>query len=113
MSKYLFNHNKETGLQEWHEYDEIEDKLTISHVQDVNKALDFTKNLANDSEYTRKGMKKDWVHYCHVPDVVILEIKHKHGLDLYNPDHMKAVFRIINSEYPALKTTTIRHNPKG
>ena len=114
MSKRILSHDKETGLIETMHYDSTTDTMTIEHSQDVTKALEHTKNLAKDGDYTSNGMKGDnWLHYCHVPDIVILEIKKKYGLDLYNPDHMKAVFRVINTEYPALKTTTIRHNPKG
>jgi len=111
--KRLLDYDPLTGKKEIAHYDYQTDTLTIETQQDVQKALDYTKSLANDTTYTRKGMKEGWLHYAHLPDSVILELRVKHGLSIHNPDHTNAIFRKVNELYPHLKTTVMRHAPKG
>lgn len=105
--------SKENGVTEIFHYDPLTDTTTIETRQDVEKHLDYSKALAKDDSYTRDGVKKDWVHYAHLPDSIILELRVNHGINIFNPDHVKAAFRKVNELYPSLKTANIRHNPKG
>lgn len=110
--KRLLDYNPQTGIKEVFHYDPATDLATIETTQDVQKVLDTTKALANDSDYTRQNMKTGWLHYAHIPDNVILELKTKYGLNVFDKNHTKSVFKKINSDYPYLKTTSMRHAPK-
>jgi hypothetical protein len=53
-------------------------------------------------------MQEEWWHYCSIPEVVEIDLMNR-GLFLHKPDDMKAIIKIINSDYPYLKATTKRH----
>lgn len=111
--KRLLSYDRATGIKEIFHYDEVNDKSYIETIQDVEKAVDNAKALANDPEYTRQNMKTGWLHYAHIPDVLILELRVKHGLNVFDKNHTNAVFRKINSDYSHLKVTHMNHSPKG
>jgi len=74
--------------------------------------LDGNKTLANDSDYSRKGIKNEMWHYACIPNVV-----QEQWLRTYGPEHwpMKAgneelLMRLLNSpEWKYLKTTSGFH----
>lgn len=87
--------------------------FSVTHEQDVSAVLDYNKALANDTDATRKGMRKGLWHYAKIPAVVQMEWLHKHGVDIGNKDHSKAMFRLLNDpQYRYLKTTTKTHTPR-
>lgn len=104
----LFDHNPETGVTEYFDYDPINDAVTITTKQDVTGFLDHIQKVRNMPEISQNGIKEDWWHYCSIPTVVELELRKK-GLCLENKDHMKAILREINTNYPYLKATTKWH----
>jgi hypothetical protein len=83
----------------------------VHYRQDVEPILEYTKKLRNDN-LTDSGIKRDMWHYAQIPPVVMLEWRHKYGVDLFNRDHEPAVFRLLNTEYQHLKTTTKNHTVK-
>lgn len=88
--------------------DSYEGKLQVHYRQDVQPILDYTSRLRNDG-LTDHGIKQDLWHYAQIPPVIILEMKFKHGVDVFNKNHLKRVFELINREYPKLKTTEKSH----
>jgi len=112
MSRIL-SHNPITGVTERVKYDEQSDSLIVETSQDVSKILDTTSHLRNDDSVTRKGMKEDWLHYCHIPDAIIVKLRNEFGCNIFEPDQAKRAFRLINIHFPYLKTTNMIHNPKG
>jgi hypothetical protein len=104
----LFDYDPLTGVAEYFDYDRENDVAVIRTVQDVDGFLDEMKRRRQDAELTRKGIKQGWWHYASIPSVVILQLRAK-GIDVYNKDHAKAVFREINENYPYLKTTDKKH----
>jgi hypothetical protein len=89
------------------------DSFRIINEQNVTPIIDANKRLANNESLTRKGIKKDLLHYACVPNIVILKWKQELGVDLFNRAHRKKVFSLLNSpEYKYLKTTTITHDGK-
>lgn len=82
--------------------------MQVHYQQDVEPVLEYTKRLRNDS-MTDYGIKNDLWHYAQIPAVVILEMRFKHGVDVFNKDHLQKVFQLINTEYPHLKTTNKTH----
>lgn len=105
--------SQENGVTEIFHHDSETDVSMIETRQDVSPDLEYTQALAKDKNYTRAGMKEGWLHYGHIPASIVLELQVKHGLNVMDPDHIKAVFRIINEKYPKFKTTEMMHNPKG
>lgn len=110
MSKQLLDYNPLTGVSTYFEYEASTDTMLITDVQDVNAILDETAMLRNCDEYSRDGIKNDMWHYARLPLTVMLDMKTRFGVDLMakNPD-WKSAFKIINREYPYLKTTTGTH----
>lgn len=104
----LFDYDPETGVQTYFDYDPVSDCVALSYKQDVTGFLDRMKHLRNDESYSAKGIKEEWWHYASIPPVIEMELRNK-GLDLNNKDHHKAIFREINANYPALKSTTKKH----
>ena len=102
--KKLINHDAFTGVNTYHEYDHSSGKTFITESQDVEQVLNYTKTLANDSSYKSKGIKNDWYHFATVPNTVIMEIKNKHGLDVFKKDDLPKIERLLQSEYRKLLT---------
>jgi hypothetical protein len=109
MSKRLLDYNPLTGEKTWFQYDQ-NDVMTITHEQDVQKILDYAHLKATNADYSKKGMKGDWWHYAKVPNIVILEMKQKHGVDFFSEEDAPKVFHLMNTEYKAFKTTDKVHN---
>lgn len=90
-------------------YEDMNDNhMQVHYRQDVEPLLEYTKLLRNEGA-TDSGIKNDFWHYAQIPETVILEMRFKHGVDLFNKDHEKRVFELINREYPYLKTTNKHH----
>jgi hypothetical protein len=53
-------------------------------------------------------MKEDWWLYASIPPVVEMDLRKK-GLDLNKSEHMPAILKEINSNYPYLKATDKWH----
>ena len=102
--KKLISYDAFTGTSTYHEYDPSSGKTHITESQDVQKVLDYTKTLANDTNYKSQGIKNDWYHFATVPNTVIMEIKTKHGLDVFNKDDLPKIERLLQSEYRKLLT---------
>jgi hypothetical protein len=55
------------------------------------------------------GKAPDMRLYARIPPVIVLEMRFKHGIDLFNKDHQKRAYELINREYPKLKCTDMNH----
>lgn len=94
----------------YHEYIHSEDKTIITREQDVTPLLEMNKALANETDATKEGIKNGWWHYAQIPNIIVEKWLNEHGVNLYDKDHQKAVFRLLNQpEYRYLKTTTKMH----
>ena len=95
------------------DYDESTDTTYIGREQDVSLILDANKVLANEPEVTKRGIKDGWWHYATIPNIIIEKWLNEKGVDVYNKDHQKEVFKLLNQpEYRYLKTTTKMHMPR-
>lgn len=104
----LFDYDAETGIKTTFDYDPINDQVFLTYEQDVTHFLDRMKAIRDNPEISAKGIKEEWWHYASIPPVVEMELRKK-GLHLENPDHMKAILKEINSNYPFLKATEKKH----
>ena len=95
------------------DYDTATDRMTITHLQDVEPALKLAAEMRASSEYTKHGIKNDMLHYAIIPEVIQLEMLQKHGVDCGNRDHWPAVYKLLNTEYKRFKTTEINHSVRN
>ena len=110
MTKRALDYNPITGETVWFQYDQHDDRMTITHEQDVTRILDFAHLKATNPGYTRDGIKEDWWHYAKVPNSIIMEMAQKHGVDFFSEEDAPKVFNLLNTEYKAFKTTDKNHN---
>lgn len=105
MTRRLLDYDPISGMASWFDYDST-DTMYITHEQQVGDIIDQATERRNDRDYSKAGIKEDWWHYARLPNIVIMEMKNKHGIDLMaaKPD-WKSALKIINREYPHLKTT--------
>lgn len=94
------------GITRWMEYDAATDTTYEFAEQDITPELEASKQLQNDPDYWKEGVKQEFAHYGHIPSI-LLEKWANEGVDI---NDMQALFRMINKpEYSYLKTTTKTH----
>ena len=103
----LFYHNSVTVVSQYFDYDPAKDTYYLTSTQDISGMLDDIKKSRDNPEVWNKGVKQEWAHFASIPPVVEMQLKQK-GIDMYNPDHTKALVKEINENYPYLKLTTKR-----
>lgn len=105
MSKFV-DYDAERGLATYE--DMYDGHIQLHYRQDVEPVLELAKTERING-LTDHGIKEDLWLYARIPPVVILEMKFKHGVDVFKRGDMKKAFALINSEYPHLKCTEKRH----
>lgn len=105
----LFDYDPETGVRQFFDYDPIKDEALITYEQDVSGFLDRMNAIRNNPEFSAKGIKEDWWFYASIPTVVEMELLKK-GLKLSDKNHIPAILKEINANYPFLKATTKKHS---
>jgi hypothetical protein len=82
-------------------------KNRIIYEQDVQPYLDEAARWRNELHADHdKG--EDLRHVAFVPDSVILKMRFEDGVDFYDRAQYKEVLRLLQTKYPACKTTTKR-----
>lgn len=110
MTKRLLDYDPVRGVSCYMQVEASENRLVMTHEQDVSAILDANKRDQNDEDKTRRGWKNDWWKYATVPAIVEIEWMQKYGVDLSNPEHKKKVFDLLNHpDYKYLKTTNKVH----
>ena len=110
MSKRVLDYDPLTGITTTFDYHADTDTTVLYREQDVSVILEANKQIQNDESITKQGIKEGWWHYGQIPMIVIEKWRNEHGVDVFNKDHTKAVFRLLNQpEYRYLKTTTKMH----
>lgn len=93
-------------------YYEIEDltngDIAIHTKQDAQPVLDHAARLRNSNANDKVG---DFCHYATIPAGVEVELRAK-GLNIYDKNNTKRLVREIETNYPYLKTTNLRHSVK-
>jgi hypothetical protein len=83
-------------------------KMVVKKEGDVAPSLDLTSTLRNDADYSKNGIKKDWWHVAHIPEVAVLKILTEDGFNVLT-EHPKEVMKFLNRnkhKYGYLFTTT-------
>jgi hypothetical protein len=103
----FFHHDPLTGATEYFDYEEDTGLAHIHTVQDVSPLIHRNQAMANQG-LADKGIKEGWWHYCDIPAVVEMELRKK-GINIYDPNDGRKLFREINANYPYLKRTHKTH----
>jgi hypothetical protein len=108
LAKFV-DYDPDRGVETWE--DSYEGKLQIHYRQDVEPLLDLAKQERNYGLADKRvnGKTDDIRLYARIPAVTIMEMRFKHGVDIFNKDHLKRAVELINREYPNLKATTMTH----
>lgn len=82
------------------------DQFHIQKTQNLGNLTDITGALRNERG---KEIKSDTAnHLCHVPLIIIVELRNKYGLDLFNPDETKGCIQVLQRDYPDLFVSELR-----
>ena len=109
--KRIVDHDPMTGISTFFEYHPDTDMTIVSREQDVESILELNKAKANDTDYTKNGIKNGWWQYASYPLVIIEKWLTEDGIDVFNPEHEKRRLQKLNQpEYRYLKTTQKMHN---
>lgn len=111
MARHLLDYNPITGESVYMDYGQ-DDKMVLTHTQDVTPIMERCKAWANKESKTDYGIKNDMWHYARVPNTVIIEMKQKHGVDFFDKNDWPKVFSLLNTEYRQFKTTHKNHSIK-
>ncbi len=87
-----------------------DDKIVVKKEGDIAPSLELTSTLRNDTEYSKNGIKKDWWHVAHIPEVAVLKMLTEDGFDVLN-SHPKEIVKFLKRhkyKYGYLFTTTGR-----
>lgn len=110
MSKRVLEYDPLTQITTTFDYDPHNDTAIVGREQDVSWILETNKAMQNEPDTWKQGVKNGWAHYAQVPNIIIEKWLTEHGVDFFNRDHQKAVFRLLNDpQYRYLKTTTKTH----
>jgi hypothetical protein len=82
-------------------------KHVVHYDQDVQAHLDLAARCRNerDPHFDRKD---EIQHVAFVPDIVIMKMMTEDGVNFYDKADDKRVMQLIETKYPACKTTTKR-----
>ena len=113
MAKRFVDYDPLSGNTTYVDYNAVTDTTTvITEFADLEPLLDRNKALANEDEYTKRGIKEDFWHYSTIPASIEMKWLVELGVNIHNRNHNKKVWQLINSpEYRYLKTTAKYHQP--
>lgn len=110
--KREFDYDPITGIREIFHFDPITGDAHIETLQDCTEILDANKEMQNDEEYTRNGIKNEFWNYAFIPNVVQLKWLVKYGPenDPMRKGNEKLLFSLLNDpEWRHLKKTNKIH----
>ena len=101
-----FSYDKSTGLLTTTAFED--GRNIVRYEQDVTPFFDDNARLRADTDRWRRGVKDSWAHAAFVPDVVILDMRARFGVNFYDKNQRKRVLQLLETEYPKCKTTDKR-----
>ena len=113
VAKLLLDNDPITGEKVWFGFNDHENKVEITHEQDVQSFLDRAHYESADDDFTKRGIKNELWKYATLPNIIIMEMKQKHGVDINNKNDWPKVLELINTEYSRFKTTSKVHRVRS
>ncbi len=96
-------------------FDPTKDLLTSTAFEDGKNVVKYEQNLQPywdenarfraNADHWKKGVKDGFAHAAFVPDLVILDMLTRFGVNFYDKDQRMRVLELIETEYPKCKTT--------
>ncbi|NIW50334.1 MAG: hypothetical protein GWN14_28235, partial [candidate division Zixibacteria bacterium] len=84
-----------TGLETIHHFDEMTGETHIEYKQDITKQIDTNKALHN-TDYQKQGIKDEWMHAAHIPDIVQIQWMKKYGItDIYSEEFWPKIKKLL------------------
>lgn len=106
MSRKFLDFDPTTGLLTTTAYED--GKNVVKYEQDCQPYWDINAEYRANDDRWRQGVKEGLAHAAFVPDVVIVDMKTRFGVNFYDKDQRKRVLQLIETEYPYCKTTSKR-----
>jgi hypothetical protein len=107
--KRLLDYNPATGVKEIFHHDDITGEWAIETQQDVSAQLEAAKDMRNDPENTKQGIKNGNWHYAHLTDLVMYKMINEDGVNPLDPNNTTKVGQLIDSKYEYCKVTNGHH----
>jgi len=102
-----FDYDPLTGIYET--YEETSDgQIQLHTYQDVSRIVESSKALAISGEPDEQWRKNGMTMYAQIPLVIVGQMLKK-GINVFDQNHIGAVVREVNTNYPLLKTTFKNH----
>ena len=113
MSRELFSYDSTTGMSIWFDYNELTDEVTLEYEQDTEPVLEANKIQANDTDFSKQGIKDEMWKYASIPVGLQTKWLIEEGLDVYDDNAWPQIFRKLNDpQYAYLKTTHMNHSKR-
>lgn len=77
----------------------------LKYQQNVQGHFDVASEMRARPEIWQQGMKDSFAHAAFVPDLVIVDMLTRFGVNFYDKNQRKRVLELIEKEYPKCKTT--------
>lgn len=105
MTRRLLDHDRETGLRTFHEFDAASGETRLRYEQDVEAHLDRNKAMQAETPGTPMG---DFCLVASIPVSIQLKWMVEKGVDVLNPDHKQKVAKLLDDpEWRHLKVRNI------
>lgn len=101
----IFDFNQATGLRTDIDFDD-KDRPRFRYTQHNQAHLD--QNKRERDSFSKSDRIGEFAKVASIPAIVIIELRDKHGLDINNKNHAKAIVKKIETDYQYLKTRDIR-----
>jgi len=116
MTRRLIDYNPLTSEATWFDYEESTDTTHIICTQDsdvIQNILDDAQRLANNEDYTKRGIKKDMWHYARIPMSVLHRMNEVYGVKYKEHVDWPKLFKLLNTDFKRFKTTHKNHTIKN
>lgn len=104
--KRLLDYDSLAGIATYHHYDDATDTTGIERVQDVGSFIEHNKRLQNNPNYKQNGMKKEFLHVAHIPNIIIEKWLKEEGINVFKKQDRERVRKKLNDpDWKYLRTT--------
>ena len=106
MSRKFLSYNPDNGLLTSTGFED--GKHVIKYQQKLEPYWDENARFRANRAHWKDGVKESFAHAAFVPDLVILDMKARFGVNFYDKDQRQRILELIEKEYPKCKTTDKR-----
>ena len=108
----FFEFDPITGIKTETSYNDETGEMTLIRTADEEDVLDFANWARKEGGVNKEGIAEGWWLYAKLTPMTILKMRQK-GINVFDKNCGKDMFREINEHYPALKCTTGNEGAKS